>query len=317
MNVTFVTYPMAFHIPGGGEIQLLALYNALNAEGLKVNLFNQWKPELEKTDIVHFFSGISGSYHFCKFIKDLNKKLFISSSLWINEENLNILPIDEIRNQFSLADKIITNSLMESKNLAKNLQIDIKKFSHIYNGFPLKFIDNTIDDDLFRNKYNINCEFILNVANIEERKNQILLASACKELNKTLILIGKIRCIKYLNEIKRINSKVIVLDYIPHSDMLISAYKAAKIFCMPSKLETPGLAALEAAATGCPIVITKEGSTIEYFGKNALYINHNSTQSIIDSLDEMDKNPITVPRTLIKKFLWKNCVKKLIKEYKI
>lgn len=317
MNVTFATYPMAFHVLGGGEIQLLAFYNSLNSEGLKVKLFNQWKPELDKTDIVHFFSSIAGSYHFCKFIKDLNKKLFISSSLWINDENLNILPIHEIREQLSLADKIITNSLMESNNLAKYLQIDINRFTHIYNGFPQKFIDNVIDDSLFRNKYKIYCEFILNVANIEDRKNQTVLAAACKKLNKTLVLIGSIRSTKYLNEIKRINPKVIVLDYIPHSDMLISAYKAAKIFCMPSKLETPGLAALEAAATGCPIVITKEGSTIEYFGDNALYINHNSTQSIIDALDKMDKNPFEVPQNLIKKFLWKNSVNKLIKEYKI
>jgi ABC-type uncharacterized transport system YnjBCD ATPase subunit len=149
VNVTFATYPVAFHTPGGGEIQLLALHNALNAKGLKVNLFDQWKPDLDKTDIVHFFSAISGSYHFCKFVKDLNKKLFISSSLWINDENLNILPIHEIRDQLSLADKIITNSLMESNNLAKYLQIDINRFSHIYNGFPQKFIDNTIDDTLF------------------------------------------------------------------------------------------------------------------------------------------------------------------------
>jgi glycosyltransferase involved in cell wall biosynthesis len=75
----------------------------------------------------------------------------------------------------------------------------------------------------FRNKYKIDCEFILNVANIEDRKNQTLLAAACKKLNKTLVLIGNIRSTKYLNEIKRVNSKVIVLDYIPHSDILISA----------------------------------------------------------------------------------------------
>ncbi len=51
-----------------------------------------------------------------------------------------------------------------------------------------------------------------------------------------------------------------------HDPILGSAYAAAKVFALPSWFETPGLAALEAALAGCPVVITPHGSTRDYFG---------------------------------------------------
>ena len=42
---------------------------------------------------------------------------------------------------------------------------------------------------------------------------------------------------------------------------------------MPSLLETPGLAALEAAAQGSKLVVTEVGSTREYFGGLVEYVD--------------------------------------------
>jgi len=53
--------------------------------------------------------------------------------------------------------------------------------------------------------------------------------------------------------------------------MLASAYGAARVFALPSLFETPGLAALEAGLAGCPVVLTPNGSTREYFGDLATY----------------------------------------------
>jgi glycosyltransferase involved in cell wall biosynthesis len=51
-----------------------------------------------------------------------------------------------------------------------------------------------------------------------------------------------------------------------HDPLLSSAYAAARVFALPSWFETPGLAALEAALAGSPVVITPYGSTRDYFG---------------------------------------------------
>ncbi len=56
-----------------------------------------------------------------------------------------------------------------------------------------------------------------------------------------------------------------------HDPLLASAYSAARVFALPSWFETPGLAALEAALAGCPIVVTPYGSTRDYFGDLAEY----------------------------------------------
>ncbi|MGS0639618.1 glycosyltransferase, partial [Citrobacter sp. VF227] len=82
MKVLFATYPMAFHTPGGGEVQLLAYRKHLPAHGVDVTLMNTWEPRFLEHDVVHFFSCISGSYHLYHFVKRLGLPLVISASLW-------------------------------------------------------------------------------------------------------------------------------------------------------------------------------------------------------------------------------------------
>ena len=57
MKVTFNTYPMAFHTPGGGEVQLLKYIDYLQSENIEVTLYDMWRPNLSNIDLVHFFSG--------------------------------------------------------------------------------------------------------------------------------------------------------------------------------------------------------------------------------------------------------------------
>ena len=54
---------------------------------------------------------------------------------------------------------------------------------------------------------------------------------------------------------------------------------------MPSFYETPGLAALEAAVVGIPIVITEQGCTKEYFEENVFYCNPHIEESILNGLE--------------------------------
>jgi len=63
---------MAFHTPGGGEMQLLKYKEYLEKKGHKIDLLDIWNPNFKKYDIFHFFSSISGSNHLCNFVKQLN-----------------------------------------------------------------------------------------------------------------------------------------------------------------------------------------------------------------------------------------------------
>lgn len=286
MKVLFITYPMAFHTPGGGEIQLLAYKKALEEKGVVVDLFNPWNPNFKEYDIVHYFSVIGGSVHICNFIKQLRIPLVITSSLWITEETKYLYPIEEIYHQLSLADIIIGNSDVECKNMSSIFNLPRNQFKTVYNGVEEIFFDK-INGKLFRDKFNINNDFVLNVGNIEPRKNQLNLVKAMKNFkDKKLILIGHIRDEQYAEQVFKLGGEQIV--YIGALDnkekLLRSAFSACEVFCLPSTLETPGLAALEAYVSGAKVAITSVGATKEYFCDDVEYLDPCSVESIINAI---------------------------------
>jgi glycosyltransferase involved in cell wall biosynthesis len=289
MNILYATYPMAFHTPGGGEVQLMAYHKHLRAVGVNVNLMDPWNPRLLEHQIVHFFSCVGGSIHFCHFIKNLGLPLVITSSLWITEETRHLYPSDEIRAQLSLADRIVTNSEMESDTLSRVLDLPRDRFYAVYNGVDPLFLERP-SPDVFRQTHGINGPFVLNVGNVEPRKNQIRLAQAMREFpDHQLVLIGHVRDEAYLQQTLQagLPGQVVYLGPMPHdSELLRSAYQACSAFCLPSTLETPGLAALEAAAQGRPLALTEVGSTREYFGDAAAYLRPESPESIAQAIEQ-------------------------------
>lgn len=283
MKVLFITYPMAFHTPGGGEMQLLAYKKHLELQGVQVDLFDPWNPNFLDYDLVHFFSVIGGSVHICNFIKQLGIPLVITSSLWITEETKHLYPIDEIHHQLSLADMIIGNSDIECDQMASVLGLPREKFATVYNGVEDIFFE-PVSPELFRTEFGITEPFILNVGNIEPRKNQLALAKAMKAFpDMKLILIGHVRDPKYAEKVfAEGGDQIIHIGTLHHgSELHRSAYAACEVFCLPSTLETPGLAALEAAACGAKVVVTEVGATREYFEDSVLYCLPDDVSDII------------------------------------
>jgi glycosyltransferase involved in cell wall biosynthesis len=274
MRILYNTYPMAFHTPGGGEIQLKAYRHYLTQRGVQVDLLDLWNPDFLSYDVVHYFSVVGGSEHFCDFVKKLKIPLFVTSSLWISEETKDLYPCQQIKHQLSLADRIITNSNLESHQLSRVFDLPIEKFSVVYNGVDSIFFEPA-SPDIFRRHFHIDDPFVLNVGNIEPRKNQLRLLHALKKYpDLKLVSIGHIRDEAYGKQCRDVGkSQFVFLGPLDHWDPLLrSAYAACELFALPSTLETPGLAALEAAAQGAKIVVTAVGSAREYFDDLAWYV---------------------------------------------
>lgn len=286
MRVLFATYPMAFHTPGGGEAQLMAYREHLVVRGMEVTLLDPWHPDFRSHDLVHFFSTIGGSWHLCAFVKNLGLPLVITSSLWMTEETAQNFPVEEIRHQLSLADRIVTNSRAESATLARVLGLPAARFSVVPNAIDQRFL-HPASPEPFRRHFGVEGPFVLNVANVEPRKNQARLVEAMRALpDHQLILVGWARDPAYLRDVLDTGgAQVRYLGPIDHqSELLTSAYVACSVFALPSLFETPGLAALEAAAQGARLVTTREGCTEEYFGDNATYVDPASVDSIAEAL---------------------------------
>jgi len=320
MEISLATYPWAYFTPGGGEIQIEMLYKYLKKKDVNVYKFDSWNPKI-KTKIFHFFSCMGGSLDFCNFLKSINKKLIISSSLWITKDTMNNYDIGQIKSQLLIADRIVVNSEIEKDLLSDIFAIDKSNFRVVYNGFEpdlLKYRDKKFDKS---QKLPVSFEdYVLCIANIEKRKNQHLLIEASKLSKKKLVLVGHIREKEYFNTLEIDNNSVIYYGSVEnHSYEFLSLLLNAKCFVLPSTLETPGLAALEAAALGIPIIVTSEGCAKEYFGGIDSYYDGKigDVKKLSDLINKVFLNPMlgSVNFNQIKKFTWSECIKNQILVY--
>ena len=324
MKVLFATYPMAFHTPGGGEVQLHAYRRHLARRGVEVTLMNPWKPRFLDHDLVHYFSVVGGSSALCGFVKQLGLPLVVSSSLWVSEQTKAEYPIDEIRHQLHLADRVVTNSDMECDRLAAVLGTPRTKFATVYNGVDAASLQPA-KPGTFARRFGIERPFVLSVANIERRKNQLRLAEAMREFpDLMLVMVGHVRDQRYLEAVLAAGGdQVRYVGPLPHaSAALRSAYRDCAVFALPSLLETPGLAALEAAAQGAELVVTGEGSAREYFGDSATYVDPASPATIAiglaRALEQGRRARESRARAALirSRFLWDRTVRDLISVYR-
>ncbi|MDH6420907.1 glycosyltransferase involved in cell wall biosynthesis [Polynucleobacter sphagniphilus] len=296
MRVSYNTYPYAFGVPGGGERQLHFCKDAISRQinfwpELNVNLFNMWNPDFHHIDLMHYFSCMPDSLEFLSFCKKkFNIPLVISPNFWPEPEEWKLTGVfDQISSIFWLADKLIVNSFIEKEALVRLCRVDPSKIHIVPNAVNDCYFD-AISADIFRKEFNITGEFILNVANVEPRKNQLAFLKALKRFPQLqLITIGGVRNRWYASEcIKEGGAQFRIIEALaPGSIMLRSAMAACKFFAMPSLIETPSIASLEAGAAGAKLLMTDQGSTKEYFHNHVTYINPYDINNISDSIDEI------------------------------
>lgn len=319
MRVLFNTYPVAFDCPGGGEIQLLKSRESLERAGVEVLLYDPWKPQLAQADLVHYFSVQGGSMNFCDYVKRIGLPLVISPVLWLTPENRELMPLGEIHALLHRADRILPNSQAELEQLSESFQVDPGKFMVTPNGIDQSF-GQPADAAEFRRHFELDGPFLLCVANIESRKNQLRLIRALAGIDVDLVLLGNIRDPDYWQACQNVASpRVRYLGYLDHEgELLKSAYAACAAFVLPSLLETPGLAALEAAAQGAPIAITSVGSTREYFADLASYADPLDEASIRASVIEAMERPrdARLKERILQNFTWDHTAESLIVAYR-
>lgn len=143
-----------------------------------------------------------------------------------------------------------------------------------------------ISPEPFVQRYGLR-DFILCVARIEDKKNQLALVQACRRLGLPLVLIGdpypnyegyQAECRKAAGD-----STLLMLPYTEPQE-LGPVYAAAKVHALPSWFEMPGLVSLDAAVAGCNVVASGYGPIKEYLGDLAWYCDPNDSDSIASAI---------------------------------
>ncbi len=316
-TVLFNTYPVAFDCPGGGEIQLMKTRQYLMQEGVDVLLYDMWAPQFNKANLAHYFSVQGGSLNFCSHVKRLGLPLALSPIIWLGREK-DEYPLGEIRELLRIADIVLPNSRLEAEQLASFADIPAQKTAVVCNAVDHVFREK-ISEKVFKESFDVDYPFVLNVANVEPRKNQLNLIRALKGTGLRLVVLGNIRDRVYYDDcMKEGNDIFHFKGYVEHGSALLrSAYRACEAFVLPSMLETPGLSALEAGASGAKVVITEHGPTKEYFGDMAFYVNPDDPVSIREGMENAMDSPGTdaLRRHILSNFTWLHATQQVMDAY--
>jgi len=347
LQVLYSTYPPAFQIFGGAEIQLLKTKEYIEKmNGCKIRLFDMFTDRLDQYDILHVFFMRPDIFPLCQIAKRVGIKLALSPIYWrararTSEKFTNVFgplglarfysnmkhyKIHTFRELFpskeilELADIILPNSEMEAELLIQDFRVDRGKFWVVPNGVDERFA--SAKPDVFEKKYGIT-DFVLFVGRIDSRKNVLNIIDVCKNLELPLIVIGHlnpaeeeyyVQCRKATQASK--NAKMI--GFLAHdSEELSSAYAAARVFVLPSYFETPGLTALEAGLAGCNLVVTNQGPTKEYFGEHAWYVNPWSAKDISAKIKEAYDKPKSglLKKRILENYTWDKVAERTLEAY--
>src|SRR5665213_2325666 len=208
---------------------------------------------------------------------------------------------------------IIKNAAM----ILPNSEMEYRQLIQSYSVSPLfSIIPNGIDDKLFNLSVNEQKDknMILCVARIEGLKNQINLISALNHSRFNLFLIGNAALNQtnyYIQCKKKAAENIHFIDHLPQEE-LINYYQKAKVHVLPSWFETCGLSTLEAAASGCNVVITDRGYASEYCNGNAFYCDPSSPSSILQAIENASKSHVlpSLREKIIKDYNWRNAAGK-------
>jgi len=339
MRIFIASYQTLMLNRGGPSYKILKMMEGLKKAGVDARYFNMWDKnlKLKDDDIVHIFHGHIQTYPLAKNLKAYGAKYLVNPIFYSNHSAAKIKlyrklesPIKKIfKRSYSdyfftkyicdNAEMVLPNTQAEADILHKGLEVDKSKMEVVENGVEKRFANAS--SDLFKQKYGLN-DFVLYVGHLGAiRKNGIKIIKAFSELNKPAVIIADVlknnegnRCLQLIEK----SNNITYLGWVDHDDpLLASAYKACKVFALPTRYETPGRAALEAGLAGANIVITPHGGTKEYFADMAAYANPHSVESIKNKINIAFSKPQNdkLKNHILHNYIWEIIVKKNLKIY--
>ena len=146
------------------------------------------------------------------------------------------------------------------------------------------------------------------MSTLEERKNALSIVQAIKDIDTTLVLIG--RETEYTKKIKtyikthNLESKVVFIKNVPLEELGI-IYQLATVFIYPSIFEGFGIPIIEALFSKTPVITTYNGVFPEAGGPNSIYVDPKNIDQIKEKIIFILENKqLQIKRGLV---FWPGC----------
>ncbi len=326
MKVLFYVPFQVLQRANGGITVFFKTKEYLQRAGVQVDLFDPWRTDFKQYDLIHSFT--MESTDMWDFAKANGLKLAVTPISWFGvyatlRSRIKRWVKRKVRAKiqcplhpywwedcFGLPDIFFPQSNEQARQLHLAFGVPFERSLVVRHGVDDKF--SHADPSLFLETHKVK-DFILCVGRIDPRKNQLSLIMALKGTGIPLVLIGRPDTARfdwyYEACVREADGGVLFLRDLHHdSPLLASCYAAARVLVLPSFLEFPGLAALEAGLAGCSVVVTKVGVAREYLGSHARYLDPSSLQSIrravLDAYENDPKPNIVLQQHVMKNFLW-------------
>ncbi len=233
------------------------------------------------------------------------------------------------KNAISKSVKILVPSAYVKELLIDDWKIDIGKIV-----ITPEAVDDTIfsvvnimkgKDEQVMKKFNIKSPYIFYVGNAHPHKNVeglikgfIRLRNKYKDLQ--LVLSGSDHY--FWQKIKKeFHWEGVIYTGFISDEELVSLYKNAKCFVMPSYEEGFGIPLLEAMACKTPVVSSMSGSLKEVGGEAAVYFDPHNLEDMIKKIeqvldnDKLRKDLISKGQKRVKDFSWEKLAKQTLGVY--
>jgi len=183
---------------------------------------------------------------------------------------------------------ILTNSKYETNQLKQWFKIENLQSYIVPLGINPEYFHPS-EDSSIEELGDLN-DFILEVARIEARKNQLVLLKSLLHTEHPLVFLGKPIPYeeKYHYRVKKLaqqRGNVHFIGFLPFNQMA-ELYSRAAVHVLPSWSERPGLVTLEAVACGCKAVTTIHCPIQEYLGNDVFYCYPENIDNIRVSIQE-------------------------------
>ena len=106
------TYYAAFLHPGGGEVELMLIHDALKANGIEVDIYSPFSKSIDSYDAVLHFGVHGDGIELIQAAKNAEVKILLWPNLWWDGSQDSTV-IETAKLFFEYAEKIIVKSYSE------------------------------------------------------------------------------------------------------------------------------------------------------------------------------------------------------------
>ncbi len=321
------------HCPGGGEVQLEATAEALRRRGITAHTELPPGDRFGPGAVLHLFGSHREFVSLAEEARRQGVPVVLSpiawfdpaarwrepgpwarraggaAALWLRQRGIR-WPHWRSR-LYRLADRLLPNSQAEAEQLIHLFGVPAEKIAVVPNGCWPRFAHAAWLAR--RSTHPVLAQwqgYVLCPGRIEPRKNQLELIRALAASGRKLVLLGRVvpGHEDYLAQCRReAGPQVRFVPPVPHASAdQMAAYARCGCLVLPSWFETPGLVALEAGASGTPLVLPRRGAAPEYFGPLARYVDPRDRPGMAQAVAEacrQGRNP-RLAQLVLDHFTW-------------